>query len=157
MDLGRGTKDGGIDVRVWTDKEAKAGPPIMLIQCKRTKENVGIETVKALWADLVFEKAQSGLIATRAAATRDSKSLCEARQYPLDFAEGDQVKRWSRSMWRLRPKGRRAKLPIDIANPLGLARFGPGIRVEWFKEWLQVATRDYFERSDNAPDEEYVF
>jgi hypothetical protein len=41
VDLGPGTKDGGIDIRVWTDKEAKAGPPIMLIQCKRTKDNVG--------------------------------------------------------------------------------------------------------------------
>src|ERR1035438_4320053 len=35
VDLGRGTKDGGVDVRVWTDRESKAGPPILLIQCKR--------------------------------------------------------------------------------------------------------------------------
>jgi len=117
VDLGPGTKDGGIDVRVWTDKEAKAGPPIMLIQCKRTKDNVGIETVKAFWADVQFHKAESGLIATTAAVTRDSKAMCEARQYPLNFAEGDQVKRWSRSMWRLRPKTRRANLPVDIAQP----------------------------------------
>ena len=40
VDLGPGTKDGGVDVRVWTDKEAKAGPPLMLIQCKRTKDTV---------------------------------------------------------------------------------------------------------------------
>jgi hypothetical protein len=74
VDLGPGTKDGGIDVRVWTDKEAKAGPPIMLIQCKRTKDNVGIETVKAFWADVQFHKAESGLIATTAAVTRDSNA-----------------------------------------------------------------------------------
>jgi hypothetical protein len=148
VDLGPGTKDGGIDVRVWTDKEAKVGPPIMLIQCKRTKDNIGIETVKAFWADVQFHKAESGLIATTAAVTRDSKALCEARQYPLSFAEGEHVKQWSRSMWRLRPKGRRAKIPIDIANPVGLARFGPAVRDEWFKGWLQVATRDYFERFD---------
>src|SRR5450432_211054 len=133
VDLGPGTKDGGIDVRVWTDKEAKAGPPIMLIQCKRTKDNVGIETVKAFWADVVFERAESGLIATTAAVTRDGKAMCEARQYPLSFAEGDKVKRWSRSMWRLRPKGRRANIPIDISHPVGLARFGTGMRGEWFK------------------------
>jgi len=156
VDLGPGTKDGGIDVRVWTDKEAKAGPPIMLIQCKRTKDNVGIETVKAFWADVVFERAESGLIATTAAVTRDSKAMCEARQYPLTFAEGDKVKGWSRSMWRLRPKGRRANIPVDLANPVGLARFGAGVRGEWFKGWLQVATKDYFERFDLAPDEEYL-
>lgn len=157
VDLGPGTKDGGIDVRVWTDKESKVGPPIMLIQCKRTKDNIGIETVKAFWADVQFHKAERGLIATTAAVTRDSKALCEARQYPLSFAEGEHVKQWSRSMWRLRPKGRRAKIPIDIANPVGLARFGPGVRDEWFKGWLQVATRDYFERFDPNPDEEYTF
>lgn len=88
VDLGPGTKDGGVDVRVWTDKEAKAGPPIMLIQCKRTKEHVGIETVKAFWADVVFECAESGLIATTAAVSRNSKAMCEARKYPLTFAEG---------------------------------------------------------------------
>ncbi|MGA3028031.1 MAG: restriction endonuclease [Bryobacteraceae bacterium] len=157
VDLGPGTKDGGIDVRVWTDKESKVGPPIMLIQCKRTKDNIGIETVKAFWADIQFHKAESGLIATTAAVTRDSKAMCEARQYPLSFAEGEQVKQWSRSMWRLRRKGRRAKIPIDIANPVGLARFGPGVRDEWFKGWLQVATRDYFQRFGPNPDEEYTF
>jgi hypothetical protein len=75
----------------------------------------------------------------------------------LSFAEGEHVKRWSRGMWRLRPNGRRANIPVDIANPVGLAQFGPGIRGEWFKGWLQVTTRDYFERFDRAPDEEYTF
>jgi hypothetical protein len=82
--------------------------------------------------------------------------MCEARQYPLTFAEGDKVKGWSRSMWRLRPKGRRANIPVDIANPVRLARFGAGVRGEWFKGWLQVATKDYFKRFDLAPDEEYL-
>jgi restriction system protein len=47
VDLGIGTKDGDIDVRVWTDRDSKTGPPLMLIQCKRYKDVVGIETVKA--------------------------------------------------------------------------------------------------------------
>lgn len=71
--------------------------------------------------DVVFERAESGLIATTAAVTRDNKAMCEARQYPLSFAEGDKVKRWSRSMWRLRPKGPRANIPVDIAHPVGIA------------------------------------
>ena len=60
MDLGKGTKDGGVDVRVWTDREAKAGPPMMLIQCKRYKDVVGIETVKAFWADVHFRGRREG-------------------------------------------------------------------------------------------------
>jgi hypothetical protein len=112
--------------------------------------------VKAFWADVVFECAENGLIATTAAVSRDSKAMCEVRQYPLSFAEGDQVKSWSRSMWRHRPKGRRANIPVDISQPVGLARFSTGIRGEWFKGWLQVTTRDYFERFDPAPEEEYL-
>jgi restriction system protein len=60
VDLGLGTKDGGVDVRVWTDKDSKTGPPIMLIQCKRYKDVVGIETVKAFWSDVHFEGAERG-------------------------------------------------------------------------------------------------
>jgi hypothetical protein len=67
--------------------------------------------------------------------------MCEARQYPLSFAEGDKVKQWSRSMWRLRPTGRRANIPVEIANPVGLARFGTGMRRDWFKGWLHMTTQ----------------
>jgi restriction system protein len=91
VDLGPGTKDGGVDVRVWTDTEAKAGPPLMLIQCKRTKDVVGIEKVKAFWTDVTFEQAERGLIATTSAASRDGKKICEVRQWPMSFAEGDKA------------------------------------------------------------------
>jgi hypothetical protein len=32
----------------------------MLIQCKRYKDVVGIETVKAFWSDVHFEGAEKG-------------------------------------------------------------------------------------------------
>jgi restriction system protein len=149
VDLGPGTKDGGVDVRVWTDKEAKAGPPLMLIQCKRTKDVVGIETVKAFWTDVLFERAERGLIATTAAVSRDGKKVCEVRQWPMSFAEGDNVQQWARSMWRLRPKGRRASIPPEIA-PVGLGRFGAGMRTGWFGDWLQMTTQDYSRMFDDA-------
>jgi restriction system protein len=104
VDLGPGTKDGGVDVRVWTDKESKAGPPMMLIQCKRYKDVVGIESVKAFWADLHFSGAEKGLIATTSSISRDSKKMCEVRKWPMTFAESDQVEQWARSMWRYAPK-----------------------------------------------------
>ena len=58
-------------------------------------------------------------------------------------------------MWRLRPKGRLANIPVDIAHPVGLARFGTGMRGDWFKGCCRWATKDYFERFDPAPEEEY--
>ena len=103
VDLGAGSKDGGVDVRVWTDREAKAGPPLMLIQCKRYKNVVGIETVKAFWADVHFEEAEKGLIATTSSVSRDSKKICDVRKWPMTFAEAAEVQRWARTMWRHAP------------------------------------------------------
>ena len=155
VDLGPGTKDGGVDVRVWTDKDAKAGPALLLIQCKRTKNVVGIDTIKAFWADVLFEKAERGLIATTATVSSGSKKVCEARLYPLTFAEGDRVRQWVRSMWRLRPKGQRKPIPLEIAHPVGIASFKPGTRPEWFAGWLHMTTQDYLEMFDTNPDIEY--
>jgi restriction system protein len=106
VDLGKGIKDGGVDVRVWTDKEAKIGPPMLMIQCKRTKDVVGIETVKAFWTDVEFEEAELGLIATTSTVSRDSRKICDVRKWPMKFAEGEQIRKWARSMWRNRPKAR---------------------------------------------------
>jgi len=144
VDLGPGTKDGGVDVRVWTDKESKAGPPLLLIQCKRTKRVVGIETVKAFWTDVEFERAEKGLLATTSVVSRDSKKICAVRQWPMSFAEGEQVQQWARSMWRLRPRGRRGVQSSQIfSNPVGVASFGPEGRPEWFVGWLRNITSDY--------------
>lgn len=99
--LGPGTKDGGVDIRVWPEGEA-IGPPLLLIQCKRYAEGslVNVEFVKALWCDVDFENAQKGLIATTSRVTPEGKRLASVRKYHLDFAENEQVKEWSRSMWR---------------------------------------------------------
>jgi restriction system protein len=104
VNLGKGTKDGGVDVRVWTDKNSIAGPPVMLIQCKRYKDVIGIDTVKAFWSDVHFEGAEKGLIATTSTVSRDSKRMCDVRKWPMTFAESDEVQRWARTMWRLAPE-----------------------------------------------------
>jgi restriction system protein len=104
VDLGPGTKDGGVDVRVWTDRESREGPPLLLVQCKRYNYVVGIETVKAFWSDVHFEGAEKGLIATTSSVSRDSKRVCEVRKWPMSFAEAAEVKRWARTMWRHAPE-----------------------------------------------------
>ncbi len=105
VDLGAGTKDGGIDVRVWPNKESRSGPPLILVQCKRYKDEViGIETVKAFWADVHFHGAEKGIIATTSHVSRDSKKLCDVRKWPMSFAESDEVKRWAQTLWRHAPK-----------------------------------------------------
>jgi restriction system protein len=105
VQLGPGTKDGGIDVRIWPANSEKCGPPLMLIQCKRYKatNDVAIETVKAFWTDVIYEGAQHGLIATTSRIAPDGIKTSRARKWPLGFMENKQVSRWVKTMWRHSP------------------------------------------------------
>jgi len=69
---GRGHRRESLD-----EQRFQSWSALMLIQCKRYKDVVGIETVKAFWSDVHFEGAESGLIATTSSVSRDSKKLCE--------------------------------------------------------------------------------
>ena len=60
VEMGPGRGDGGVDVRVWAPEDDVEKPPLILIQCKRQKEKVSQVIVKALWADVSDEGAQSG-------------------------------------------------------------------------------------------------
>lgn len=96
--LGPGRNDGGIDVRVWKEKEDKENPPMILIQCKRQKDKVKSEIVKALWADVLYEKAESGLIVTSSEVAMGAKEDCKVRGYNIDFAEKSTLQKWITSM-----------------------------------------------------------
>lgn len=96
--LGRGRNDGGIDVRVWRNAEDKENPPMILIQCKRQKEKVDKVIVKALWADMVYEKAQSGLIVTSSQVSSGAKEDCKVRGYNIGFVERGKLNKWIKSM-----------------------------------------------------------
>ncbi|MBE1443842.1 restriction endonuclease [Paenibacillus sp. OAS669] len=43
VEIGPGRADGGVDVRVWTHDTNLAGPPTILIQCKRQKDLAGMD------------------------------------------------------------------------------------------------------------------
>ena len=100
--LGPGSKDGGVDVRVWPAGSGSVGPPLLLIQCKRYRagELVELSYVKALWTDVHFEGAAGGLIATTARVSPEGKRVSHARKYSLSFAESESVKGWTKTMWR---------------------------------------------------------
>src|SRR6266851_706323 len=112
--LGPGTKDGGVDVRVWAN-ERKEGPPLLLIQCKRHSKGdaVAVQWIKALWADVTAEGAKAGLIATTSSVSKDGKKLCAARMYPLSFAENKQIVEWTRG----RGKSRRRTWASTFSSP----------------------------------------
>lgn len=105
VQLGPGTKDGGVDVRVWPADSDRSGPPLILIQCKRykTTNDVGIESVKAFWTDVAYEGAHRGLIATTSRIAPDGVKISRARKWPLGFMENKQVSHWVKTMWRHSP------------------------------------------------------
>jgi len=99
--IGPGTNDGGVDVRAW-NKGADIGKskPAILIQCKRYSTNkVKVEYVKAFWSDVDHEGAKLGIIATTSSVAPAGKRVCEARKWPIKFAESAEIKDWISSMW----------------------------------------------------------
>jgi hypothetical protein len=79
--IGPGRKDGGIDVRAAKER-VFAGPEVILIQCKRHKEpnEVTINEVKSLWADVLDEGAVGGVMATTTRLAKGARDYCDARR-----------------------------------------------------------------------------
>lgn len=93
VELGAGQGDGGIDLRAW-EPDTKGGAPTILIQCKRQASKVGQVVVKALWADVQAENAQSGLIVTTSALQPGAARVASARLYNIKEADRNKVEQW---------------------------------------------------------------
>lgn len=98
VEIGEGRNDGGIDARVWKDGSNNDGPPTILIQCKRYKNKIEQMVVKSLWADMLEENAEIGLIVTTSSLTPGSEKLCLARKYPIEQADRKTLQEWVRVM-----------------------------------------------------------
>lgn len=98
VEIGKGRDDGNIDARIWQKKNARKRPPLILVQCKREKDAVGKVVVKALYADVEFEKAKLGLIVTSSALEPGARKVCLARSYPVREANRDTLKTWIAAM-----------------------------------------------------------
>ena len=94
VELGPGRNDENIDVRVWPKDGNMAEPPLIIIQCKRQKEKVGKVVLKALYADLLDQKAKTGLIVTTSELSPGAWNVRKARSYPIGTAERKSIKKW---------------------------------------------------------------
>jgi len=99
VQLGAGRNDDGVDLRVWRSDDPLESPPALLIQCKRQREKVGKVVVKALWADVSHEDADSGLIVTTSALSPGARRVCTARAYPVTEVNRETIKRL---IWAMR-------------------------------------------------------
>jgi restriction system protein len=98
VELGPGRGDDGIDVRAWSKDTDKDKPPSIIVQCKREKKAISKGVVKALYADVLHEKATSGLLVTTSSLSPGARKTCEARSYPVKEADRKTIQRWLEEM-----------------------------------------------------------
>lgn len=96
--MGTGRGDGGVDIRAWKPGSDQKSPPTILIQCKRQRSAVEQVIVKALWADVEDERAESGLVVTSSRIAPGAKKISTARGYPIDFAERSSLELWLKAL-----------------------------------------------------------
>lgn len=94
VDIGPGRNDDGVDIRVWPSKDGGDKPPAIIIQCKRQKAPIPKVIVKSLYADILDEKAASGLVVTTSRLSPGAQAVCDARKYPIQSADRGTIRQW---------------------------------------------------------------
>lgn len=97
VDLGPGTGDGGVDVRVWGENEDDSAP-LCIVQCKRQKDKVEQVIVKGLYADVLAENAQYGVIVTTSELTPSAKAVITSRGYPIQEVDRNILGGWLKKL-----------------------------------------------------------
>ncbi|MFG2918553.1 restriction endonuclease [Kitasatospora sp. NPDC048298] len=98
VELGPGRADEGVDVRAWDPDAGSDAPAVMLVQCKRTRSKVDRVVVKALAADVDFEGARQGMVATTSSWSPGARHTVESRGYPVEEANRDTLITWLTQM-----------------------------------------------------------
>ena len=94
VEVGPGSNDDGVDLRVWWPDDDQEKPAAVLVQCKREKSAVDKVTLKALYADVLHERASSGLIVTTQRLSPGAETTRTARSYPIDAADRATLRIW---------------------------------------------------------------
>lgn len=96
VELGPGTNDDGVDIRVW--KDTVQTHPEFIIQCKRYKTKIDKVTIKGLYADVLDAQAQTGLLVTTSEFSPGARTTISARKYPIKEVNGDKVSEWLKAL-----------------------------------------------------------
>jgi restriction system protein len=98
VEIGPGRDDDGVDARIWPRRSERGLPPLTIVQCKRERAKVSKVVIKALWADVLAEKAQSGLIVTTSALSPGARRVSQARGYRIIEADRSTVREWIKKL-----------------------------------------------------------
>ncbi|KSQ21773.1 restriction endonuclease [Pseudomonas aeruginosa] len=102
VEIGPGSNDDGVDVRLWKPEAPEASKPTCIVQCKRQKDKIEKVVVKGLAADVEYEGAEYGMIVTTSTLSPGAATTISARGYPIQAVERDAVIKW---LQRLRTPG----------------------------------------------------
>ena len=83
--LGKGRKDGGADIIAQKDTE------VIILQCKKWKDKVGVSEIKAFHDDVSYGNYSSGVLVCSNDITRDSKNLIEERKYEIKVIDKNHI------------------------------------------------------------------
>lgn len=96
VEIGPGSNDDGVDIRVWNESVERH--PEYIIQCKRYKSKIDKVTVKGLYADVLEEKATTGLLVTTSEFSPGARSTIAARNYPIKEVNGEKISLWLKTL-----------------------------------------------------------
>lgn len=95
VELGPGSNDDGVDVRVWkASQEQDKDPPHIIIQCKRQKKKIEKVVIKGLHADIQFQEAELGLIVTSSELSPGAKKTISIRGYAINEIDNSGIRKW---------------------------------------------------------------
>lgn len=93
VELGPGRDDDGVDLRAWP-QGGRVGPPVLVAQCKREKGKISKVVLKALFADVQYEKAGKGVIVTTSRFAPGTERVNTERGYGIEEANREVVQQW---------------------------------------------------------------
>ncbi len=93
VDLGPGSGDDGVDVRVWKEGTPQH-TPLCIIQCKRQKDKIEKVIVKGLAADVRYEKAEYGVLVTTSELAPGARAVITTRGYPIEEVNKENLVGW---------------------------------------------------------------
>jgi restriction system protein len=98
VELGPGSNDDGVDVRLWDPNENISNPPLCIVQCKRTKNSVEKVVVKGLFSDIVYNQAKRGLIVTTSELSPGARTTITSRGYPIEEVNNVGIMQWLKKL-----------------------------------------------------------
>jgi restriction system protein len=98
VELGPGRNDDGVDIRVWEKDSGREASSLIVVQCKRERRQIGKVTIKALAADVKWNRARKGLLVATTDWSPGARTVARTRGYPVEEVNREAIRSWLDAM-----------------------------------------------------------